>query len=248
VEHPAAIDALADELAASPGVAAVVIGGSRATGDERPDSDWDLGVYYRGAVDLSAVARRGEVHPPGSWGRLMNGGAWLDLDGLRVDILLRDLDTVEHWSTEAAHGRFEVDGLLGYIAGLPTYSLAAEAAVACPIRGTLDLAVPFPELLAQTAPPQWRFRREFSLYYAERHAARGDAVGAVGQAARAVLEEAHARRCEQRQWVLNEKHVLAGTGLDPTADLLASPGRSAAALEGFVADLRAVLGSAGWRP
>jgi Polymerase beta, Nucleotidyltransferase len=30
---------------------AVNLGGSRARGDFRPDSDWDFAVYYRGEID-----------------------------------------------------------------------------------------------------------------------------------------------------------------------------------------------------
>jgi len=241
VELPDPVAVVADELAASRGVTAVVVGGSRATGDEHPGSDWDLGVYYRASLDLSAVAARGEVYPPGSWGRMMNGGAWLDVDGARVDVLLRDLDVVEHWTREAEAGRFEVDGLLGYVAGIPTYSLAAEAAVAVTVRGAFDGARAFPERLAEFAPAQWRYRRDFSLRYAERHASRGNVPGTVGQAARAVLEEAHARWCAERRWVLNEKHVVAGVGLDEAADLLGAPGRSATELTRFVDALRAAL-------
>jgi predicted nucleotidyltransferase len=46
---PEVVGALATELAGVPGVAAVVLGGSRAAGTHRPDSDWDLGIYYRGS-------------------------------------------------------------------------------------------------------------------------------------------------------------------------------------------------------
>jgi predicted nucleotidyltransferase len=35
------------KLAALPGVQAVTLGGSRATGSAGPDSDWDFAVYYR---------------------------------------------------------------------------------------------------------------------------------------------------------------------------------------------------------
>ena len=242
MELPDPVAVVADELAASPGVTAVVVGGSRATGDERPGSDWDLGVYYRGSLDLSAVAAHGEVYPPGSWGRLMNGGAWLDVDGTRVDVLLRDLDVVEHWTAEAEAGSFEVDGLLGYVAGIPTYSLAAEAAVAVTVRGAFDGgAAAFPEQLAEAAPGQWRYRRDFSLMYAERHASRANVAATVGQAARAVLEEAHARSCAARRWVLNEKHLVMGVGLDEAAGLLGAPGRSADELGRFVDALRATL-------
>lgn len=42
------LDQTADVLAALPAVKAVTLGGSRAQGTERPDSDWDLAVYYEG--------------------------------------------------------------------------------------------------------------------------------------------------------------------------------------------------------
>jgi hypothetical protein len=240
---PLAIRQLAEELFASEGVEAVVVGGSRATGDEHPDSDWDLGVYYRIDLDLRPLSAHGEVHPPGSWGRLMNGGAWLDVGGGRVDVLLRDLAVVEHWTREAQLGRYEVDGLLGYVAGLPTYSLTAEATFARPLCGTLAIATPFPTALASTAPPRWRFCRDFSLHHAEMHAAQANVAGAVGQAARAVLEEAHARACEQQRWVLNEKRLVRGCGLDAASALLSRPGRSAHALTKCVSALRDALHS-----
>ena len=125
---PVSIAALVDELAALNGTVAVVLGGSRALGTHDADSDWDLGVYYRGAIDLAPLSVHGTVHPPGSWGRLMNGGAWLQCEGQRVDVLLRDLDAVEHWTQRAEAGEFEVDALLGYTAGVPTYLLTAELA------------------------------------------------------------------------------------------------------------------------
>jgi len=66
------------------GAEAVVLGGSRVTGSHKLSSDWDLGVYYRGAIDLTALAAFGTVFPPGSWGRIMNGGAWLGQTGWMV--------------------------------------------------------------------------------------------------------------------------------------------------------------------
>jgi hypothetical protein len=158
-----------------------------------------------------------------------------------VDVVLRDLDVVEHWTAEAEAGRFEVDGLLGYVAGIPTYSLAAEAAVAVTVRGTFAGGGAFPPRLADVAPTRWRYARDFSLMYAERHASRGNVAGTAGQAARAVFEEAHARCCAGRRWVLNEKHVLAGIGLDDAADVLSAPGRSPAELTRFVDALRAAV-------
>src|SRR5689334_21825050 len=111
----------------------------------------------------------------------MNGGAWLRIGGDKVDVLLRDLDVVDHWTRRAENGEFEIDAVLGYLAGMPTYTLAAELASCNVLRGSLP-SVEFPPKLAATAPDVWRFCRSFSLDYARTHARRGNAAGAVGQA------------------------------------------------------------------
>nr|AAY26552.1 hypothetical protein [uncultured bacterium] len=120
---PQPIAELVDVLAAMPGAVAVVLGGSRALGINDSGSDWDLGLYHRGAIDLTALAARGVVYPPGSWGRVMNGGAWLQCGSERIDVILRDLDVVEHWTRRAEQGEFERDALLGYLAGIPTWTV-----------------------------------------------------------------------------------------------------------------------------
>lgn len=194
-------------LAELPDTAAVVLGGSRAQGFARENSDWDLGLYYRGSIDLKRLKKFGELFRPGAWGRIMNGGAWLRLGEYRVDVLLRDLDVVEHWTARAESGEFEVDGLLGYLAGAPTYLLTAELSACRVLKGELH-PVPFPHRLAESAPVSWRFRRSFSLAYARMHARRGNPAGTIGQAAKASMEEANARACERSQWVCNEKQLM----------------------------------------
>lgn len=209
---PLPVAEIVDILAALPGAIAVVLGGSQAVATNDAGSDWDLGLYYRGSIDLTALAQRGTVFPPGSWGRLMNGGAWLRCGGEKVDVLLRDLDVVEHWTRKAEQGEFERDALLGYLAGVPTYLLSAELSSCRPLRGDIS-AVPFPQQLAAAAPSVWRFCRSFSLDYARMHARRGNLVGAAGQAAAAVMEEAHAIHCERSHWVCNEKRLIETAGL-----------------------------------
>jgi hypothetical protein len=215
---PNFIQTLADELAAMRGAVAVVLGGSRAFGSPDAASDWDIGLYYRKTIDLRALSARGIVYEPGSWGRVMNGGAWLHCEGHRVDVLLRDLDVVEHWMQRAHVGDFEVDALLGYVAGIPTYTLVAELASCRVLRGELP-PVSFPAKLAETAPPRWRFCRSFSLAYARAHAKRVNVVGATGQAAKAAMEEAHAILCDRGEWVCNEKRLLHAAGLDSVQSL-----------------------------
>jgi predicted nucleotidyltransferase len=63
---PQSVSELVDVLVAMRGTVAVVLGGSRAQNRHDEGSDWDLGVYYRGAIDLTALTTRGTVFPPGS--------------------------------------------------------------------------------------------------------------------------------------------------------------------------------------
>lgn len=217
---PQSVTELVDVLSAMPGTVAVVLGGSHAVRSNDESSDWDLGIYYRGKIDLTALAAFGTVFPPGSWGRVMNGGAWLELGGMKVDVILRDLDVVEYWTRRAQEGEFERDALLGYLAGIPTYTLSAELASCLPLRGNIE-AVPFPPKLAAVAPPVWRFCSSFSLEYARMHARRGNVAGVAGQMASAVMEEAHAILCERRQWVCNEKRLIETAGLSSMQALFA---------------------------
>jgi hypothetical protein len=230
---PQPVHDVVERLALLTGVRAVVLGGSRVNGTATEDSDWDLGVYYREPLDLDPLRDLGEVHPPGSWGRLMNGGAWLTRGGIRIDALMRDLDSVEHWTSEAGEGRYDVEFLLGYLAGMPTYTLTAEVASSVVLTGDLDLPSAFPDALARSGPDRWRFHRDFSLTYARRAASLGNRVVALGQLARASVEEGHARLCERHTWVLNEKRILENAGL---SDVVAGALRPELDLSAFVAD------------
>ena len=217
---PQSVTELVDVLADMPGTVAVVLGGSRAVRLDDDVSDWDLGVYYRGEIDLTALSASGTVFPPGSWGRVMNGGAWLERGEQKVDVILRDLDMVEYWTRRAQEGEFERDALLGYLAGIPTYTLTAELASCLPLRGNIE-SMPFPPKLAVVAPQVWRFCSSFSFDYARMHARRGNLAGVAGQVAAGIMEEAHAISCERSEWVCNEKRLIEATGLSSVNALFA---------------------------
>ena len=207
---------LADALVAIPNVVCVVLGGSRAAGTHRPDSDWDLGLYYEGSLDadhLRALGHAGQVFGTGEWSPLMDGGAWFEIDGTKVDVIYREVGAVRHWIAEAEAGRFRVELLGGFLAGFDTTVLVGEVALCAPLRGTMPFTVDgYPDALRQSAPAAWRARRDFSLVYVEQHAARGDDVMVQAMSARAAIEEAHAVMAERGEWVLNEKGLLARVG------------------------------------
>jgi predicted nucleotidyltransferase len=212
-------------------VHAVVLGGSRAQGTAGPDSDWDFGVYYRGTFDAGLLGRlghRAHVAQPGEWGRIVNGGAWMSVLGRRVDVLLRDLDQVERWWDDARDGRFGVDNVPGHLAGLPTYTVLGEVALAQVLTGELP-TVEFPARLRAVAEARWRWNGAFSLLHADGHLAKGNTAGAVGMAAKAAMETAHAVVASRGVWVLNEKTLIERAGL-AEADAILAEGDVPAAL------------------
>lgn len=211
---------MAGELAALPSVTAVALGGSRAQGRERPDSDWDFAIYYRETFDPENLRRKawqGAVSAVGGWGGgAMNGGAWLTIDGRRVDVHYRDLEDVEHWCAEATHGRFEKQELLFYCAGFPTYIVMGELALKRTLSGNLPTPE-YPELLSVEASRRWHEDATASLWYASAAAKNGDPAVALANAARALIEEAHAYHASRREWVLNEKGLVRRGGLGQLA-------------------------------
>jgi predicted nucleotidyltransferase len=220
----AVLDVIVPRLVPLPGVVAVVLGGSRARGTNRPDSDWDIGLYYRGRFDARLIAGLGfpgHVAQPGEWGRIINGGAWLSVEGEPVDVLLRDLDVVEGWWADAQAGRFEIDNVEGHIAGLPTYTPVGELAVSRVLHGRLP-RVTYPDALRATAGRRWRWNSAFSLTYAEKYAARGDIALAAGTMARATAQTAHGELAERGEWVLNEKGIVDAAGLGGAHEVIGS--------------------------
>ncbi len=224
---------LVEQLAGIPGVTAVALGGSRATGTHAPDSDWDFGLYYRGSIDVSAIRSlgyEGMVVEPGKWGRLVNGGAWLTVDGVRVDLLYRDIDVVAHWTAEAEAGSYERDHVEGFLAGMATYVLAGELALCRVLHGELPRPA-FPPALRASAPPQWLGSALFSFDNASTFLARGDRPGAVGLALKGMVAGSQGILAERGEWVLNEKRIIERAGLtDMAATVLDKPHDLAAAL------------------
>lgn len=229
------------QLAAIPGVVAVTLGGSRAANTAVEGSDWDFGIYYRDKLDpadVVALGWPGRVFAPGEWGRIVNGGAWLTIDGTKVDLIYRDLDEVLRWTVAAEDGRFEIQREVGYVAGIATYVLAGELALGRVLAG--DLPRPkFPQKLRETAPAAWFRLAAGALQFADVYAGRQDRVACLANLCQAVLAAAQGRLAAAGEWVLNEKRLVERAGLVSVQDRLGQPERG---LDTLVSDVRAFLG------
>jgi predicted nucleotidyltransferase len=115
------LERVSSDLAAVPGVVAVALGGSRASGAAHSSSDYDLGLYFRenagldverlleavkGLVDDFGAAAVTEV---GGWGPWIVGGGWLSIAGNKVDLLYRPIESVEKVILDCRDGRISMD-------------------------------------------------------------------------------------------------------------------------------------------
>ena len=225
------LDPLLGELALLSGVTGIALGGSRARGIERPGSDWDFGVFVSEQFTVASVRELadelsldGHIAELGEWGPVMNGGAWLEIEGRKVDLLWRELATIERLIGEAERGEFSVVRIPFFIAGIPSYVPVAELAFNRCVWGTVPDGRPMPDALRTRGAAWWRENARFDLDYAGGMAERGETAIAIGLLLRVAIELAHSRMCAGGRWVVNEKGLLAAAGLDAVSDLIAPAG------------------------
>ncbi|WP_277441393.1 DUF4037 domain-containing protein [Streptomyces sp. SPB162] len=259
---------MAERLTNIPGIAGVMLGGSRARGTHRPDSDWDLGLYYRGEPDTAALAALAaefaagpvEIAGPGGWGPWVNGGAWLSVDGTPVDWILRDLDRVERVWDDCRAGRYEVGTQPGHPLGFWSPAYPGEVALGRVLADrdgeltalreqTLHYPEPLREALVAAA-----WEAEFSVTAARKSAGTGDILHAALCLSRALGVLTQSLHAHHRTWCLNEKGALAAAAALPATppdfraraeDVLTRLDDPAAAVEAaaaLVADIRGLLG------
>lgn len=98
------------------GIQAIMLGGSRARGNHRSNSDIDIGIYYSSTQQLDIDAlnivaeqlddehRKDLISSPGKWGPWVDGGAWLIVNNIPVDFIFRNVNRVESVIRECQEG------------------------------------------------------------------------------------------------------------------------------------------------
>ena len=224
--EPLDLRTMAARLMVIEGVEAVLLGGSRARGDHLPGSDFDLGVYYRPSLDVAGLGRlarelagpAAEVTEPGGWGPWVDGGGWLDVGGVRVDWIYRDVDRVQQAWTDAQAGRFSFHRQPGHQLGVPDFAYVGEVALGVvladrtgEVTALQRAAVIYPAALT-TALVAGLWEPAFELAAAQKATSRGDTVYVAGVIAHALLLCAHALHGRAGQWLINEKGAIFGAG------------------------------------
>ncbi|MEW8979833.1 MAG: nucleotidyltransferase domain-containing protein [Symbiobacterium sp.] len=217
-------------LSAVRGVEAIALGGSHSRGEAGPQSDYDFGLYYRaGALDLEALDRAltalddghrtGLLHPPGDWGPWINGGAWLTVDGVPVDILLREIGKVEETLRDCLAGRVTVDFQSGHPFGFVNTIYAAETHYGKPLwqspaapldrlKALLYAEGPYPPRMREATVRRFLWEAWFALACARKAAHKGDFHYAEGSLFRAVGAWVQVLYALNNRYLMNEKGAL----------------------------------------
>jgi predicted nucleotidyltransferase len=216
---------VAARLAPVRGVRAIALGGSRARGWHNAHSDIDIGLYYAGGLDIAAVneaatalddAHRADLATGlGGWGAWVDGGAWLRIDGVAVDLIYRDLARVDRVIAEVQRGEFQIAYHPGHPHSFVSSFYAAEIAVGMALYDPHALIAarkaqltPYPDALRRATMRRFLGEAQFSLGLVEKAVHAGDPAYAAGVAFRIVGCLAHVLFALNRQWLMNEKGAV----------------------------------------
>ncbi|WP_050630919.1 nucleotidyltransferase domain-containing protein [Bradyrhizobium viridifuturi] len=215
-------------LAAVPGVAAIVLGGSRARGTAHDASDYDLGLYYRNGtaldIDRLRAAATGlvddpaavNVTPVGDWGPWIVGGAWLAIGGHKVDLLYRSAEGVTDVIEACRNGEIGMHYQPGHPHGFCSAIWMGEVALCRALHDPDSLVAamkakttPFPPALRDALLRRFQWEILFAIENAELAVPRGDGTHIAGCAYRALACTAQVLFALNGQYLINEKGALA---------------------------------------
>lgn len=206
-----------------PGIRAIVLGGSRARGEAAAQSDYDIGLYYEPAepIDVGRLAKAAMLLPGaasssvtaiGEWGPWINGGAWLTVDGRRVDLLYRDLAKVRAVIEDCRAGHIERVYQPGHPHAFVSSIYMGEVALAqvlwdpdnvlSPLKRRCD---PYPPALAEALIRTFLWEAKFAIENALHGRGRDDPAYVAGCGFRSVACLCQCLFALNSAWLLNEK-------------------------------------------
>lgn len=224
----ALLDRLVRTLGGVIGVRAIVLGGSRARGEATAASDYDIGLYYEptAQIDVGALGKAIATLPGpttstmtaiGEWGPWINGGAWLTVEGTRVDLLYRDIAKVRGVIATCCAGRIERAYQPGHPHGFISSIWMGEVAlcqvlwdpdkVMVPLKRQCD---PYPDALGEALIRSFFWEARFAVENAEHGSGRDDVNYVAGCVFRAVACLCQTLFALNRTYLLNEKGAVRG--------------------------------------
>ncbi|WP_053365666.1 nucleotidyltransferase domain-containing protein [Bacillus sp. FJAT-27245] len=181
------------------GISAIVLGGSRAKGTHISNSDIDIGLYYESAKDLDIEGlqkiareiddghRENIMTEVNEWGNWVNGGGWLKVQNVAVDLLYRDLNLVSRTIDACLDGNITIDYYPGHPHGFVNSIYLGEIA-SCKIlweskniiTGLKERTSPFSGKFKKATIQKFLWEASFSLEAAKKAVAREDIAYVAG--------------------------------------------------------------------
>jgi hypothetical protein len=225
--HDPLLTRLTSAFSEVPGVAAIVLGGSRARSSAHAASDYDIGLYFSAAAPLDtdrllaaakAIADNPAataVTPVGEWGPWIVGGAWLSVEGHKVDLLYRNANAVEAVMTSCRAGQITMDYQPGHPHGFCSAIWMGEIAYCQPlhdprglIAGLKSIARPYPPALGDALIRRFQWEVLFGIENAELAIARGEQTHVAGCIYRSLACTAQVLFALNERYLVNEKGAL----------------------------------------
>ena len=215
-------------LAEVPGIAGIVLGGSRARGTATAASDYDIGLYYGpheplDTARLLEIAKElvddptaAAITPVGGWGPRIVGGGWLNVGGQKVDLLYRGVEPVRAVFSACRAGQVSMDYQPGHPHGFCSAIWMGEVALCVPLHdpngaiAELKAATtPYPDALRDALLKMFLWKILFSIENGEIAVARGEQTHIAGCTYRALCCIGQVLFALNRRYLINEKGALA---------------------------------------
>lgn len=225
--HDPLLTLLTSAFAEVPGVAAIVLGGSRARGSGHAASDYDIGLYFSAAIPLDtkrllAAAKEVADDPAattvtkiGEWGPWIVGGAWLSVGGQKVDLLYRNADAIEAVMESCRAGVVTMDYQPGHPYGFCSAIWMGEIACCQPLHDPQSLiarlksiALPYPQPLRDALIRRFQWEILFGIENAELAIVRDERTHIAGCAYRSLACAAQVLFALNECYLINEKGAL----------------------------------------
>ena len=207
-------------------IQAIVLGGSRATQSSTSNSDVDIGIYYdKDEIDykeLNKIAKKLDdrhqenlICAQGGWGKWVNCGGWLLINGINVDLIFRDWKKVKKIVSKTQSGLFSCHYQTGHPHVFTDLMYRGELA-ACKIlyakkkkfiRKKLQAEL-YPLALRKALIDFFMFEANFSTALIEKNMAGNDHYYLTGLLFRAVSSLNQVLFALNKQWLLNEKKAV----------------------------------------
>ena len=204
-----------------PGVVGVVLGGPRAVGLHRPNSDIDIRIYYDDLLgfDMDKVnevvtkmdneKRNNLVAPLGEWGPWDNTGGTLKIRDYQVNLVFRDIKKVSQVVDDCLSGNITPYYHRGHPHAFINLIYMGEISVCRilvdtenQIAGLNSKTFPYPEILKEKIIKHFIYESEISLDLAKANIGERDLSYVAGQCYRSVAS------LNQVLFALNEQYCI----------------------------------------